>query len=249
MLRRAGGAGAGFLWSNGARMDRRFLWAVAAVALLLVAVLLLDAPGPRQLALGLATTLALVVLTIALRVPPRQVVTAVVVATVGEVLLSVVWGLYSYRHAVIPLYVPPGHGVFYALAAVTARQPWLRTHARWIFGGVVAAGSVIAVVGIVVFRDEWGLLWWLAALGLMVTSRRKLLLSACFTWTMLLEWAGTALGNWQWTAVVPWVGLRSANPPSGVGILYIALDLLVVALAARGGEEQPSPSFALSEES
>ena len=43
----------------------------------------------------------------------------------------------------------------------------------------------------------------------------------------------TANGNWHWVEGVPFVGLTSANPPSGVGILYILLDLIVVAVAAR----------------
>ena len=47
---------------------------------------------------------------------------------------------------------------------------------------------------------------------------------------MILEWVGTAIGNWRWAAEVPWVGLHSANPPAGVGILYILLDLIVVAI-------------------
>ncbi|MCU1246783.1 MAG: hypothetical protein JWN02_2693, partial [Acidobacteria bacterium] len=50
-----------------------------------------------------------------------------------------------------------------------------------------------------------------------------------------LEWLGTALGNWRWASVVPFVGLRSANPPAGVGILYILLDLLVVAASSAIG--------------
>jgi len=48
---------------------------------------------------------------------------------------------------------------------------------------------------------------------------------------MLLEWTGTALGNWRWAEEVPFAGLHSANPPSGAGILYILLDLIVVAIA------------------
>ena len=44
-------------------------------------------------------------------------VTVILVATTGECVLSLGWGLYRYRNAVIPLYVPFGHGIFYALAA------------------------------------------------------------------------------------------------------------------------------------
>src|SRR5204862_545384 len=69
-------------------------------------------------------------------------------------------------------------------------------------------------------------------LALIALSRNRLLLSACFVYTMILEWVGTAIGNWRWAAQVPLVGLHSANPPAGVGILYILLDLIVVGITA-----------------
>src|SRR5206468_2055510 len=80
------------------------------------------------------------------------------------------------------------------------------------------------------WNDVWGLLWWLAALALIRQSRNQLLLATCFCYTIVLEWVGTAIGNWHWNAVVPGLGLHSANPPAGVGILYILLDLVTVAI-------------------
>jgi hypothetical protein len=94
------------------------------------------------------------------------------------------------------------------------------------------AGTMIALLSLVVFRDTWGFLWWLGALALIGRSRNQLLLATCFVYTILLEWAGTANGNWLWAADVPFVGLHSANPPAGVGILYILLDLITVSLTS-----------------
>lgn len=158
----------------------------------------------------------------------HHVVWAVVLATTGEVVLSIGWGLYSYQHALIPLYVPAGHGVFYLLATETARQEMFRRHERALLGSVLIIGSGVAAITLVLFGDVWGLLWWIAAAALLTRSKSGLLLAACFVYTLLLEWLGTGLGNWRWAAEVPWVGLRSANPPSGVGVLYILLDLLTV---------------------
>lgn len=199
----------------------------------MAAVLLLDGPGlPRQLTLSAVTAGFLWFFVRYLRVDARSVLTAIGVATVGEVVLSLGWGLYSYQHALIPLYVPPGHGLFYTLAAVSAQQEWFRRRESTITRGVLVAGTLIAVLSLVAFRDTWGFLWWLGALALIARSRNQLLLSTCFVYTILLEWAGTANGNWLWAADVPFVGLRSANPPAGVGILYILLDLVVVSLTS-----------------
>jgi hypothetical protein len=57
---------------------------------------------------------------------------------------------------------------------------------------------------------------------------------------MALEWAGTSMGNWRWAPLVPFLGLRSANPPAGVGILYIILDVVVV-LATFRLQHRPVP--------
>ena len=232
-------------------MERRFVVFVLAAAAFMTVLLLVDRDGlPQQLALGVATAAFLWLFVRRSEIEPRQVVCCVLVATAGEIVLSLGWGLYSYSHAIIPLYVPPGHGLFYSLAVVTARQTVFRTRARWITGSVVGAGTAIALASLVVKHDAWGFLWWLGALALIHTSRNRLLLSACFVYTMILEWVGTAVGNWRWAAEVPYVGLHSANPPAGVGILYILLDLIVVGITVLRHPERsegslPPRSFAV----
>lgn len=228
-------------------MQPRFLAFVIASAAFIAVVLRVDRDGlANQLALGLATGAFVWFFARGSEVPWRQVLCAILVATTGEVVLSLGWGLYSYRHFLIPLYVPPGHGLTYLLAAESARQPFLRTHERAITRAVLVVGTMLAIGSLILFSDAWGFLWWIAALLLIRRSANQLLLSACFVYTTLLEWAGTAIGDWHWAAVVPFVGLRSANPPSGVGILYILLDLIVVALTTsaipflREPEVEPS---------
>jgi hypothetical protein len=215
-------------------MERPFKTSLALAAAFMAAVLLLDSTGivPQAL-LGLATAGMVWILCRRLEIAPAQVICCVIVATTGEVVLSLGWGLYSYQHAVIPLYVPPGHGLFYVLAVATARQAALQRHERAITRAVVVLGTLAAAISLGFRGDTWGMLWWAGAVALLVTSRNQLMLSACFAYTIVLEWAGTANGNWYWVAQVPFVGLRSANPPSGVGILYILLDLIVVAITAR----------------
>jgi hypothetical protein len=211
----------------------RFVVFLVAASLYIPALLLADSRGViAQLALGLATAAFLFLFARNSPVDSRQIVTAILVATTGEIVLSLGWGLYTYRNALIPLYVPFGHGVFYALAAESAMQEKLQRLAPAIVRGVLIAGSVIAAFGFIVLNDQWGMLWWIGAAALLLRSRNQLLLSTCFVYTIVLEWIGTAVGNWHWTARVPFVGLHSANPPSGVGILYILLDLITVAICS-----------------
>ena len=215
-------------------MQKRFVVFVAASVVFMAALLLIDRDGvPQQLALGVSTAIFLWAFARHSDVEPRQIITAIIVATCGEIVLSLGWGLYSYKHFLIPLYVPPGHGLFYALAADTANQPALQKHSNAITRFVIVAGSAYAILSLALAQDAWGFLWWLGALAMIVRSKNQLMLSACFIYTIILEWTGTAIGNWVWTADVPFVRLHSANPPAGVGILYILLDLIVMTVTVR----------------
>ena len=214
-------------------MERRFLWAALATLIYVPGCLALDREGPlAQLALGLTTWILLWRIARGSGVAPRFIICAVILATCGEVVFSLLWGLYTYQHALIPLYVPPGHGIFYCLAAYAARQRWLEERQQQLRAWVLALGTAIAAVSLVFFGDTWGTLWWLGAAALLLRAEKPVLLSACFVFTTLMEWAGTGIGNWIWHREVPGIGLTSANPPAGVGILYVILDLLVVTLVA-----------------
>lgn len=203
----------------------------------------------QQLGVAMATGLFLWLLLRYAAVGAPQVVCAMVIATAGELFLSLVWGLYSYRYAAIPFYVPIGHGIFYALAAESARQPRLQQQAGMITKLVLAAGSVYAIWSLLVLGDTWGLLWWFGAAAIILRSRSPLLMATCVVYTILLEWLGTAIGTWRWAEIVPVVGLRSANPPSGVGILYCLLDLFTLMVCASAwftrlttnASHQPTP--------
>src|SRR4051794_21361395 len=215
-------------------MQKRFLLFVATSVVFMTALLLIDRDGvPQQLALGASPAIFLWAFARHSDVEPRQIITAIIVASCGEIVLSLGWGLYSYKHFLIPLYVPPGHGLFYALAADTANQPALQRRSTLITRFVIVAGTLYAVLSLAIARDAWGFLWWMAALALIVKSKNQLMLSSCFIYTIILEWTGTAIGNWHWTADVPFVRLHSANPPSGVGILYILLDLITVVVTTK----------------
>lgn len=205
-----------------------FLKLLTATSLFVPLMLLCDSADiTQQIALATATALFLILMVRKSSVSGGQIVCAIAIATAGELFLSLGWGLYSYRYAAIPFYVPVGHGIFYALAAESARQEPLRKKQTFIVSTVLAAGSLYALVTVSA-GDAWGLLWWIGAAWIITRSRSPLLMSTCVVYTVLLEWAGTAIGNWRWAEIVPVVGLRSANPPSGVGILYCLLDLFTM---------------------
>jgi len=221
-------------------IERRFVSFLVGMLVFIPALLILDRDGLVPQLVFSAITFAFVLsFTHRSRVPRVQILSAVLIATLAEMFLSLAWGLYSYKHFIIPLYVPPGHGLFYALAADTAAQDGLRRYEHVIVPRVFAAGTVIALVSLIGFGDTWGFLWWIVVLALIRRSHNRLMLAACFVYTTYLEWVGTAIGNWRWNPYVPFVGLHSANPPAGVAILYITLDIIVVAVTASRTQRTP----------
>ncbi len=156
-----------------------------------------------------------------------------VYAALGEVFLSLVWRLYEYRLHNIPMYVQPGHVLLFALGArIAARVPgalvWV------IFAAAAAATAYLALTG----ADTLGpLLLGLLLLCLLFGPARKLY-ATMFVLALAMELYGTWLGNWAWSRDVPWLDLRTANPPMAAGAFYCVLDLLVLA-TMRGLQRAP----------
>jgi hypothetical protein len=205
-----------------------------------------------QIALGLLTCGVLAGL-LALHNPAvrLQTLLVVAVASAGEVVGSLVWGLYSYRLDNLPAFVPPGHGLVYlgglALGACFGR------HRRWLVGAALAGVVAWGVVGIVAVPtpDVTGALG-CATLALVLLATRRAAYAGVFVVVAALELYGTALGTWTWEASVPGLGLPQGNPPSGVASGYVLFDVLALALAphvlrltspARRSGRRPEPAW------
>lgn len=157
-------------------------------------------------------------------------------ATFGEIVLSLAWGLYDYRLGNLPLFVPPGHVLLFALGM------WLaaRVSAAWMSALPALAGGLVlsyALLG----GDTLSL----PLLALFLLSARfgpaPALYSVMFVLALLMELYGTALGNWAWRADVPGLPLSAANPPLAAGAFYCVLDWLAgISVRRPPGALRPS---------
>ncbi len=151
----------------------------------------------------------------------------VVYATLGEIFLSLGWGLYDYRLGNIPLFVPPGHALLFALGVIlAARLP------DWITQAVPLAAAPLVIVLAWTGSDTLGPPLFALLLACMTFSRARKLYAVMFMLALAMEIYGTALGNWAWHGNVPWLGLNTLNPPLAAGAFYCVLDLLVVGTAS-----------------
>ena len=186
-----------------------------------------------QLALGVFTVGVLATLLAFQPTAVRiQTLAVVVIATLGEIIGSLVWGLYGYRLENLPSFVPPGHGLVYlaglSLAALLARH----ATALLLVAGLVAAIWGVAGVTVLPASDVSGTIGCAFLIGVLVWARRPVY-AGVFMVVVGLELYGTALGTWTWQPTVPGLGLSQGNPPSGVASGYVVFDVLALTLIAR----------------
>ena len=152
-----------------------------------------------------------------------------VIATAGEIFLSLGWGLYAYRLGNIPLFVPPGHVLLLLLGlSLATRMPDTAALAIIVCAGAYSLAA--AVVG----TDTFGvLLFSVLAVASLAMPRQRRLYASTFVLALGLELWGTWLGNWSWSREVPEMQLVTTNPPLAAGAFYCVLDALVVIASTR----------------
>lgn len=146
----------------------------------------------------------------------------VVLATLGELFLKDVWGLYQYRLHNLPLFIPAGHAIVYAAAVRMSRRA-----PGWLPGAVVAAFAVLVGWGAWRGVDTFGVLWFGCFLGYMRWSGDRRLCATLFLLALAIEAWGTTLGGWRYETVEPWFGMTTTNPPVWIGAIYCTLESLV----------------------
>jgi hypothetical protein len=187
-----------------------------------------------QLLLGALTWVAL---WLACRgVPPvlrAQALVVVVVATCAEVVGSIVWGVYTYRLENLPSFVPPAHGLVYLAGAAVAAWAAPRRELLVRVALVLVLAWGLAGVTLLPRSDVGGALGAGLLAIYLVRGRAPAVYAGVFLVVAWLELYGTAIGTWEWAAVIPGTGVPQGNPPSGVASGYVWFDIVALALAPR----------------
>ncbi len=183
-----------------------------------------------QLVLGVLTAAVLVgLLTVHDSTVRLQALAVVGIATMGEVVGALVWGLYTYRLENLPAFVPPGHGLVYlagfSLATLAVR------HMRVLLGVAALGAAVWGLAGVTILpaTDLAGAIG-CALLVVVLLRTRRTVYAGVFLAVAALELYGTALGTWTWESSVPGLGLAQGNPPSGAASGYVVFDVLALCL-------------------
>ena len=212
---------------------------IACLALGLALDVHVDLPGQVLLSAGVWATL-FYILNYVDRQERQAVFACLAIATAGELFLSLVWGLYTYRLENIPMFVPPGHAMLLLLGVRLAPSMSERT-ANAILCSSAAYAVVAAATGIDTFAIA--LIAGLAVVSYALPTHRRLYAST-FLLALALELYGTWLGNWAWSPQVPVLALVTTNPPGLASAFYGVLDALVactaLAIARRARHTTPT---------
>ena len=117
-----------------------------------------------QLALGALTWAALAwVLLPETALVRAQTLVVVCVATCGEVVGSIIWGVYTYRLENLPGFVPPAHGLVFLAGASLARAAARPAARAWLVRGrapAVYAGVFVIVAWLELYGTALGTWAW-----------------------------------------------------------------------------------------
>jgi hypothetical protein len=150
-----------------------------------------------------------------------------IVAIGGEVLFSLVLGMYTYRLENLPLYVPFGHAIIYASIYYLVKEPLIQKYQNQIIKILYILMIIYSTTWLILGDDMFGFICMLIILWLF--KRRphtKLFFLLMFFTIVYLELLGTYYQCWYWPNIwfdqFSWIS--SANPPSGISVFYFAFD-------------------------
>ncbi len=189
---------------------------------------------PEQHLLGLCCWVFLIgLLRYATSVERMQTVVVIVVATFFEVLGSVLWGVYVYRHGNLPMFVPPGHGMVYLFGLRLTQTNLMRNHHRTMVRIALFGAIGWAVIGLTLLdRVDVGGAFGVAVLSFfLIRGRVPHVYAGVFFFVAFLELYGVAMGTWAWEPEIPGTGIPNGNPPSGIASGYVFFDMAAIALA------------------
>lgn len=152
----------------------------------------------------------------------------VVVATVGEVFFSLIVGMYEYRLANVPIYVPPGHSILYGAVYYFVREPVVIKKRQAFEAAMLVLSLAYTVFWLITQHDVYGALCSALFVVLVVKSgESRSFFLAMFLLVAFLEQVGTRFEAWYWHRTlldrIPWI--PSGNPPSGISVFYFGFDV------------------------
>jgi len=153
---------------------------------------------------------------------------AVLIGILGEYLFSLGLHMYAYRLGNVPMYVPPGHAIVYIATIYFCKKRIIKIYKTQVEKVFVVLILLYALLFLIFANDIFGFIMTLAVVYLLRNKpRERLFYLSMYVVVAVLEIIGTTFKCWVWPdtafGIIPF--LKSANPPSGISLVYFLLDL------------------------
>lgn len=153
---------------------------------------------------------------------------AVLIAFIGEYLFSFVFGMYTYRLGNIPLYVPFGHAIILRVVAHICKKRAVIFYSKQIEKGITFFILTYSLLFLFFADDIFGFIMSILVIILFLNQpRERLFYLSMYVVVAYLEIIGTTYQCWSWPksfcGTVSF--LKSANPPSGISLIYFLLNI------------------------
>jgi hypothetical protein len=150
---------------------------------------------------------------------------------IGELLCCGLFGMYHYRTAAIPFYVPFGHAILYASGYVFAHGSWAVKNEK-ILRQIFIPFFIMLFLSVGIFLNDmltlsFGILFFI------ILKRKRwqnlyFFIACC---VIILELVGTFFQCWTWYPKVFGV-ISTVNPPMGAAFIYVGGDVILMKIVS-----------------
>jgi hypothetical protein len=156
----------------------------------------------------------------------ERLVACVWISGAGEIIASLIWGLYDYQFGNVPLFVPPGHALLYLGGLLIAERLPRRAGSVGPYLVLLLSAPVVAWLAYT-GMDGFSLPLFAIFAAFVLFAPEKRLYATMFMVALAMELYGTAVGNWTWREHVRGTPFDTLNPPLAAGAFYCMLDWAV----------------------
>lgn len=145
---------------------------------------------------------------------------------IGELIFCKLLGMYNYRTAMIPLYVPFGHSIVYASGYVYAYTNWSTNNEHQIRKYFLYFFAVLFLCVGLFLKDYFSLLFGVLFFWLLKRKNWQNLYCFIAICVIFIELVGTYFKCWTWVPNI-FGYLPASNPPMGAVFFYAGGDGLL----------------------
>jgi len=154
------------------------------------------------------------------------VIAFVPISAMGELILSLVFKLYTYKFGMVPFYVPFGHAVLLSTGLLIVDLPFVILNKQQISYLLLAIHLLLFSCVVFLFHDSFSALFGVLFFSILWRNKAHPFYLFMGFLALFVELIGTFFGCWIWDKS-PWI-FYTTNPPLGAMVIYVIGDIIVM---------------------